>query len=121
MIVKDDMRFELKNPNRVRFALGHIDDLNRIEALGGVEVKTFLMPNGMMVVIPIDEFNKRVVLDSNIILDNIQPVKYEYIDDTPLEGRPVKDYYFYENICDTSSKINQIEEMFKESITDAFH
>ena len=58
MIVKDDMRFELDKPNRIRFALGHIDDLNRIEALGGVEVKTFLMPNGMLVVIPIDEFYK---------------------------------------------------------------
>ena len=71
MIVKDDMRFELDKPNRVRFSLGHIDDLNRIEALGGVEVKTFLMPHGMIVVIPIDEFNKKAVLDTHI-----EPISY---------------------------------------------
>lgn len=108
MIVKDDMRFELKDMNRIRFSLGHIDDLNRIEALGGVEVKTFLLPNGMMVVIPIDEFNKRAVLDSDMI------------DDTPL-GERLTTKSYYENICDTSSRMSQIEEMFKESIADAFH
>ena len=99
MIAKDDMRFELDKPNRIRFALGHINDLNRIEALGGVEVKTFLMPNGMLVVIPIDEFNKKVVLDSDIAISEC------IVDDTPLVGRPTRDYY-YENVCNTSSKMN---------------
>jgi hypothetical protein len=69
--VDNDKRFELNKPNKVQFSLGHIDDLNRLEALGGVEVKTFLLPNGTIVVIPIDEFNKRVVLDGNIAIENI--------------------------------------------------
>lgn len=118
MIVKDDIRFELNKPNRIRFSLGHIDDLNRIEALGGVEVKTFLLPNGMIVVIPIDEFEKRVVLDSDITIENIEPIKC--VDKTALEGRPPKNSC-YEKVCDTSSKMSQIEEMFRESIADAFH
>lgn len=91
MIVDNDTRFKLNKPNKVQFSLGHIDDLNRLEALGGVEVKTFLLPNGTIVVIPIDEFNKKAVLDSDIYNDG------EKITLT-------KDYY-YEN----NSKVEDYE------------
>lgn len=89
MLIDNDTRFELNKPNKVQFSLGHIDDLNRLEALGGVEVKTFLLPNGTIVVIPIDEFNKKAVLDSNI---------------TKVES--------YEIVQNHDIKMTQIEELF---------